>query len=226
MAATACYSQVARALVLRYRSKLILYLLSACLLLPSSRPSVLVGFNGREEGGWVMYWLPAHPSEIQTTLTSHVCECQQWLSMTSLDELQDLSLLFRLPRLSVPFGNNKLHPRGKALEQDGWSGHLMRVRGCVLGCSRKPARAEQLLPASSALITEWACVCKWLTSESRILKPSWFSIQLRALVFLVLDSRAGMPRLEIWTPHSPRGAIYGPKSSHSSSVLLPTEHRS
>lgn len=222
MAATACYSQVARALVLRYRSKLILYLPSVCLLLPSSEPSALVGFNGRERGAGCCTDSQLARQRSRLLLTSHICECQQWLSMPSLDELQDLSLLFSLPRLSVPFGNNKFHPHGKLhwSKRGGvgtWCGW-----GCVLGCSQETSQSfRQLLPASSALITEWACVCKWLTSESRILRALLVFNPPKGTCLPGAGFQGWDARLEIWTPHSPR-VISEPKSSHSSSFLLPT----
>ena len=83
MTATACYSQVAGALVLRYRSKLVLYLLSACLLPPSCGASALVGFSGRERGAGPCTESQYTSQGSRLLLTSHICECQQWLSMPS-----------------------------------------------------------------------------------------------------------------------------------------------
>ena len=61
---------------------------------------------------------------------------------------------------------------------------------------RKPARASgswNLLPLHSSQ-SKHVCACDSHQSLE-FLPPSWFSIHLRALVFLLLDSRPGMPNL-------------------------------
>ena len=80
---------------------------------------------------------------------------------------------------------------------------------------------QELQPASSAFTTEWACVCKWFTSESRILTVLLVFNPAKGTCLPGVGFQVWDARLEIWTPHSPR-SISEPKSSHSSSVLLPT----
>lgn len=211
MAATACYSQVARALVLRYRSILVLYLLSVCLLPPSSGTFALVRFSGKERGAGPCTETQPTSQSSRLLLTSLVCECQQWLSTPSLDELQNLSLLFSTPNTFTALWQQQPSPSWEAaLEQEGWSGHLIRVRGVCWDGHRKPARASgsfNLLPLHSSQ-SKHVCACDSHQSLG-FFPPSWFSIHLRALVFLLLDSRPGMPNLG-FEPLIPQGVSLRP----------------
>lgn len=138
--------------------------------------------------------------------------------MPSLDELQDLSLLFSLPRLSVPFGNNKLHPHGKLHWSKMGGVGTDAGEGVCWDAHRKPARASGsfcLLPLNSSQ-SEHVCASDSHQSLG-FSEPSWFSIQLRALVFLVLDSRAGMPDLR-FEPLIPQGVSLSP--NHHTPLLF------
>ena len=154
MAATACYSQVARALVLRYRSKLVLYLLSACLLPPSCGASALVGFSGRERGAGPCTESQYTSQGSRLLLTSHICECQQWLSMPSLTNCR-ISVYYWPPNTFTSLWQQQASPSWEAaLEQGVWSGHLMRVSVCAGMLTENQPELRQLQPASSAFITE------------------------------------------------------------------------
>ena len=79
--------------------------------------------------------------------------------------------------------------------------------GVCWDAHRKPARASGsfcLLPLHSSQ-SEHVCASDSHQSLG-FSEPSWFSIHLRALVFLVLDSRAGMPDLR-FEPSFPKGYL-------------------
>ena len=217
MTATACYSQVAGALVLRYRSKLVLYLLSACLLPPSCGASALVGFNGRERGGGhalspsTPVRAPDFSWPVTSVSASNGCPCPVWQTAGSQFTISP-------PILSLPFGNNKLHPHGKLHWSKRYGVGTSCGWVCVLGCSQKTSQSLgsfSLLPLHS-LQSEHVCASDSHPSLG-FSQPFWFSIQRRVLVFLVLDSRAGMPNLR-FEPLIPQGVSLSP--NHHTPLLF------
>ena len=70
------------------------------------------------------------------------------------DKLQDLSLLLAPQYFHFPWQQQASPSWEAALEQEVWSGHLMRVSVCAGMLTENQPELRQLQPASSAFITE------------------------------------------------------------------------